>query len=55
MAAGSRKDGELVLEDEGAPLDDVVDGEEALECHGGVAGAVEAVHEGLDDGGGGGA
>lgn len=55
MATGSWKDGELVLEDERPPLDDMVDGEEALECHGGVACAVEAVHEGLDNGGGGGA
>nr|GMD49292.1 hypothetical protein Iba_chr11aCG2320 [Ipomoea batatas] len=54
-AAGGGEDGELVLEDEGATGDDVVDGEEALEGDGGVAGAVEAVHEGGDEGGGGGA
>nr|GMD54699.1 hypothetical protein Iba_chr11dCG0890 [Ipomoea batatas] len=54
-AAGGGEDGELVLEDERAAGDDVVDGEEALEGDGGVAGAVEAVHEGGDEGGGGGA
>lgn len=54
-ATGVRVHGELVLEDEGAVLDDVVDGDEALECHGGVVGGLEAVHEEFDGGGGGGA
>lgn len=36
-------------------LDDVMDGDDALEGDGGIAGALEAVHEGLDGDGGGGA
>lgn len=47
--------GKLVLEDEAAMLDNMMDGDEALEGDGGVAGVLEAVHEDLDDGGGGGA
>lgn len=54
-AAGGGEDGELVLEDEGAVLDDVMDGDEAFEGDGGVVGALEAVHEDLNGGGGGGA
>lgn len=38
------------MEDEGAVADDMVDGDEALDGYGGVAGGLEAVHEGLDDG-----
>lgn len=33
----------------------MVDDKEALEGHGGGAGAAESVHEGLNEGGGGGA
>lgn len=55
MAAGGRENRELILEDEGSAFDYVVDGEEALESNGGVSGAVEAVHEGFDKGGRGGA
>lgn len=47
--------GELVLENEASVSDHAVDGDEALEGHGGVVGGVEAVHEGFDGGGGGGA
>lgn len=36
-------------------LDDVVDGDKALESHGGAVGGLEAVHEEVDGGGGGGA
>lgn len=54
MAAGGRKYGELVLKDEGAAPDYVVDEEEAFEGDDAVAGAVEAIHDGGDDGGGGG-
>lgn len=48
-------DGELVLEDEGAAANDVVNGDEAFEGDGGAVGAVEAIHESCDAGGGGGA
>lgn len=44
--AGGGEDGQLVLEDEGAAREDVVEREEALEGDGGVVGAVEAVNEG---------
>lgn len=33
----------------------MVDGDEALDCDGRVLGGLEAVHEGFDGGGGGGA
>lgn len=39
-AAGGRVHGELVPEDEASVVDDVVDGDEALEGHGGVVGAL---------------
>lgn len=55
MPAAGRENRELVLEDEGPPPDDVVDYEKALEGDYAVSGAVEAVHEGGDDGGCGGA
>lgn len=48
MTPGGRAEGELVLEDEGASSDDVVDGEEALEGHRRIPGVVEAVHETFD-------
>ena len=54
-AAGGGVDGELVLEDKAAPSDDVVDGDEALDGDGGVVCALEAVHQGFDDCGSGGA
>lgn len=54
MAAGDRKDCELVLENKWSAFNDVVEGEETLEGHGGVAGAVEAVNDGGDEVGGGG-
>ena len=54
-AAGGGVHGELVLEDEGAVLDDVVDGDEALEGYRGVVGGLEAVHEDFHGGGCGGA
>jgi len=46
-AAGVRVDRELILEDEGAVADDVVDGDEALECHGGVVRSLQPVHQNL--------
>ena len=48
MAAVGRVIGELVFVGEGSLDDDVVEGEETLECHGGTAGAVEAVNQGID-------
>ncbi|KAK9112286.1 hypothetical protein Scep_019805 [Stephania cephalantha] len=55
LVAVFRTDEELVLQYKGASFDDVVDGDEALESDGGVAGGVEAVHQGVDAEGGGGA
>lgn len=54
-AAGGGVDGELVLQDEGAVLDEVVEEEETFEGDGGAVGGVEAVHEEVDGGRGGGA
>lgn len=45
MAAGGRKNRELILEDEGSTFDYVVNGEETLEGNDRVSCAVEAVHE----------
>ena len=55
VAAGGRAEGELVLENEGASSDDVVEGEEAFEGHSRIPGAVESVHENFDARAGGGA
>lgn len=45
MAAGCRKNRELILEDKGSTFDYMVDGEEALESYYRVSGAVETIHE----------
>ena len=54
-AAENPKNGDLVLEDEGAPPDGVVNGQQALERHRRIAGVAEAGLEGVYQGGGGGA
>jgi hypothetical protein len=45
---GSRKNRELVLEDETTVLDDVVDDDQRFESDAGVSGGVKTVHDGFD-------